>query len=66
MAGKEVIATIDEDGEVTVSVRGVKGKACLKLTEQIEKLLGGKVVERKLTREYHDPAGQASGVKTGR
>jgi hypothetical protein len=64
--GKEIVATIDENGDITIAVRGAKGKECLKLTEQIEKLLGGKVVERTLKREYYDRAQVDGSVKAGR
>ncbi len=50
---EEVKVTIDEDGNVKVTVFGAKGKACLDITEKIEALLGGEV-EREFTSEYYE------------
>ncbi len=51
---EEIIITIDNDGAVTIATKGFKGKACLQATEQLEKALGGKVGDRKLTAEYRE------------
>ena len=50
---KEIVVNIDTNGKPTFEVKGVKGKRCLDLTRDIEKSLGGKVLERKFTREYN-------------
>lgn len=49
---EEVKVTIDEEGNVKVTVFGVKGGKCLAVTERIEALLGG-AVEREFTSEYY-------------
>lgn len=49
---EEVKVTIDEEGNVKVTVFGVKGPRCLELTEKLEALLGGQV-EREFTSEYY-------------
>ena len=49
---EEVKVTIDEEGNVKVTVFGAKGPGCLKLTEKLEALLGGEV-EREFTSEYY-------------
>jgi hypothetical protein len=56
MAKQTVIITVDERAESTVEVRGVKGKACLALTADLEAALGGKVLERTETKEMHEQA----------
>jgi hypothetical protein len=51
---QEVDVFIAPDGQVRLEVRGVKGKKCLALTEDIEKLLGGVVASREMTPEYDE------------
>lgn len=48
---REVILTIDEDGNVEMEVKGVKGPSCQDLTAGVEKALG-KVTSKKKTTEY--------------
>ena len=43
--------SIDEEGNVKVTVFGVPGPKCLQVTEKLEQLLGGGV-EREFTSEY--------------
>lgn len=50
---EEITITIDAQGNVEVSVKGVKGQGCKALTREIEKALG-KVTADKKTREYHE------------
>ncbi|GEM_PF-2496309 len=50
---EEVKVTIDEEGNVKVTVFGAKGGRCLEITERIEALLGGQV-EREFTSEYYE------------
>ena len=49
---EELKVTIDGEGNVKVTVFGVKGAKCLELTEELEQLLGGDV-EREFTSEYY-------------
>jgi hypothetical protein len=49
---KRIEATIDEDGEVTLEVKGATGSECEAMTEDIEKALG-KTTDRKRKREYY-------------
>jgi hypothetical protein len=49
---KSIVATIDEDGEVTLEVKGATGSECEAMTEDIEKALG-KTTDRKRKREYY-------------
>jgi hypothetical protein len=53
MEYQNVIIKIDEKGKVFIEVDGVKGKKCLQITKDIEKLLGT-VVKRDLKPEFND------------
>lgn len=53
---------ITPEGETTVSVKGVKGKSCEKITEAIEHALG-KASETRRTSEYSAPEQNAQQVK---
>ena len=44
----ELEVTINKAGEVKISVKGVKGKRCLVVTKDLEALLGGELIERKM------------------
>lgn len=52
---EEVKVTIDDQGNVKVTVFGAKGGQCLDITSKIEALLGGQV-EREFTSEYYEQA----------
>jgi hypothetical protein len=54
MEMQEVEIFIEKDGQVRIEVRGVKGGDCLRLTEPLEKALGGSIVQREMTPEIHD------------
>jgi hypothetical protein len=54
MTREEIEVEINDEGEATVHVKGIKGKTCTDLTADIEKALG-KVAERKMTPEAHEP-----------
>lgn len=51
---QEIDVFVKPDGTVTMEVRGVKGQKCLALTDEIEHLLGGQIVERVHTDEFHE------------
>ena len=51
---QEVEVTIAKDGRVKLHVQGVKGKACLSITREIEQLLGDDIVDRQYTYEYDE------------
>lgn len=56
MAKKEEIEIfIDNDGEVKLHVTGVAGPDCMKLTEELENVLGV-VVGREKTSDYYKEA----------
>jgi hypothetical protein len=50
---QEVEVTISADGQVDLHVRGVKGDACLFLTDDLEKVLGT-LINRKFTSEVQE------------
>lgn len=49
---KDIIFTIDDDGEVTIKVEGAPGADCTDLTKSIEEALGI-VSDRQFTSEYY-------------
>lgn len=49
----EIKVFIDQTGEPTIEVSGVKGKTCKDLTKDLEKALGKTVSETK-TREFYE------------
>ena len=51
---QEIDVFIDKDGKVRIEVRGVKGKACLDITQALEAALGGQVEQREMTPEADD------------
>jgi hypothetical protein len=59
MSKQTIIVTIDEKAVSTTEVKGVKGKACVALTADVEAALGGKVLDRTETKEMHEQ-GQAT------
>jgi hypothetical protein len=52
---QEIQVNINKDGKVSVSLQGVKGKACLDITKELETLLGNEIMDRKFKHEYYDP-----------
>ena len=48
---EEIEITIGKNGQVKLHVRGMKGKKCLVLTEELEKALGNEIVDRQFTPE---------------
>lgn len=40
---QEIRVTIDEDGRVAIDVEGVGGVACLEITGELERFLGGEI-----------------------
>ncbi|MFC1705892.1 DUF2997 domain-containing protein [Planctomycetota bacterium] len=48
---------IRKDGTVRAHVRGAKGRGCLDYAEFLEEVVG-RIVDRELTHEYHEPDSQ--------
>lgn len=60
----EILFTIDDIGNITITVEGVKGKDCEKITREIEQALGV-VVNRQHTTEYYQEAEERIQIKLG-
>ena len=58
---KQIDFTIDEEGNVSIEVKGVAGADCEKLTREIEEALGI-VSERSRTSEYYIPTTQTEKI----
>jgi hypothetical protein len=56
---QEIEVVIKPDGTVEVKVRGVQGPACLAVTKEMERYLGGRVSHREHTAEYSHVAQSA-------
>ncbi len=67
---QEIEITIDKKGQVVIHVRGAKGMVCLDLTKDLEKALGGEVLDRQLTPESGEepdtPVGPTLDIKSGK
>jgi hypothetical protein len=55
---QEIEVVIAKDGSVQIAVRGVKGKSCLELTQDLEQSLGGMILSRELTAEAGEEPGE--------
>jgi hypothetical protein len=51
---QEVDVFIDKKGNVSIEVRRVKGTACIKITDGLEKALGGEIITREMTNEAQE------------
>jgi hypothetical protein len=60
---EEIKVTIDEEGNVKLTVFGTKGPKCLEVTEKLEALLGGQL-EREFTSEYYQTAEEQKETRT--
>ena len=59
---KQIDFTIDDEGNVSIEVKGVAGADCEKLTREIEEALGI-VSERSRTSEYYIQTEQQERIK---
>jgi len=53
----ELEISIDPSGQVTVHIKGAKGKSCLEYTRWLTEVIGPQK-SRSLTSEYYEPEGQ--------
>ena len=60
----EIIFDIDGDGNITITVEGVKGKDCTKITKELEEALGV-VIDQQFTSEYYQEEEQRLEIKLG-
>ena len=63
MRKQDIEITISPTGQVTFTIKGVKGSSCLSETEFLEQALGGGVLDREKTSEYYE-AGESSYVSS--
>ncbi len=61
----ETITIITDGDTIEVEAKGIKGKGCLKVTEELFKALGNKVTSTTKTTEFYQPE-VLSGRKQGR
>ena len=52
---QEIDVTIDENGKVQIHVRGVKGEACLDITQPLEEALGGELTREMTPEALEEP-----------
>ena len=62
MAKHIIKIIIDEESNVEYDIKGIKGKGCIEITEEIDKL-SGKIVTKKKTSEYYQSTGLGNTVK---
>ena len=60
MKPQDIEITISPTGEVSFTVKGVKGSSCMQETKFLEEALGGWVVEQEKTSEYYEQGESAS------
>jgi hypothetical protein len=48
---QEIDVLIEEDGRVSLTVRGARGQKCLQLTQELEEALGNQILSRQMTLE---------------
>ena len=54
MRKQEIEITIGPNGEVSFTIKGVKGPKCLDETKFLEEAVGGEVLVRERTTEYYE------------
>lgn len=64
MAKVELEIIIDEDGEVQVDIKGMKGKKCEEISKYIEEILGEIKNKKKKPEYYEEEVKISSSLKT--
>jgi hypothetical protein len=54
MRKQDIEVVISPSGEVTFTVKGIKGGSCLDETKFLEQALGGGVIDQQKTGEYYE------------
>jgi len=54
MRKQDIEVVISPSGEVTFTVKGIKGGSCLDETKFLEQALGGGVIEQQKTGEFYE------------
>ncbi len=60
----DILFDIDEEGNITITVEGVKGRDCTKLTQELEEALGV-VIDKQYTSEYYQEEEGRIQIKLG-
>lgn len=63
MRKQDIEISISPSGEVSFTVKGVKGSSCMDETKFLEEALGGGVLEQEKTSEYYEQ-GESSYVSS--
>lgn len=61
MRKQDIEITISASGEVSFTIKGVKGASCIDETKFLEQALGGEILVREPTTEYYEQ-GEGAGV----
>ncbi len=64
MRKQDIEIKISPTGEVSFTIKGVKGSSCLSETKFLEEALGGEVLEHEKTSEYYEESEDASVYQT--
>jgi hypothetical protein len=65
LSKRDIVFDIDQDGNITITVEGVKGKDCTDLTKELEEAFGV-VIDRTHTSEfYQDEVNERLTIKLG-
>lgn len=59
MATEELEVVISPEGKVSVTAKGFTGTSCLTATAELERALGGEILERKMTDDAFRPVQSA-------
>ncbi|HTJ46925.1 MAG TPA: DUF2997 domain-containing protein [Kofleriaceae bacterium] len=65
MRKQDIEITISPSGQVSFTVKGVKGGSCLDETKFLEQALGGEVLEQSKTSEYYEQSEGYTSVYAG-
>ena len=65
MRKQDIEITISPSGEVSFTVKGVKGASCLDETKFLEQALGGGVLDQQKTGEYYEQSEGYTSVYQG-
>ncbi len=60
MRKQDIEITISPDGEVSFTIKGVKGPQCMDETKFLEEALGDSVLEQERTTEYYEQSERAT------
>jgi len=61
MRKQEIEISISPTGEVSFTVKGLKGASCIDETKFLEQALGGEILVREPTAEYYEQSGAEAG-----